>query len=200
MMPLRLPLLQESEDFEQQEAPEARPAPLVRPSGFGASAISSSQPYDRPSMLGLGSRATSRAEPTRRSAALVGRPRPTQRRPIDDFTTVPASLFERLESAAREARNRSALHRLAFSDSTGERYLLHANAEELRTAKLVSEAKPVVSASSAATVDLEDDASEEYAPPLRLQPPHLSRSLSSCAMEMDLAGVESAQRWQVACA
>lgn len=189
-MPLRLPLLGPGVDFMCVDDDDFEPQPRAFSSALPAPRSTFSS-FDRPTAFPLSSqRSSTRSEPKRR-AVIPTRPRPTQRRPIDDNTAIPADLFERLEAAAREARNRSAVHRLAFSNTTGERYLLHTNAEELRAARQRAESTPETDMSVDSIDSLESMPSPERASTATL--------FRSCAMEVDL-GAESNQHWQVACA
>eukprot|EP00403_Amphidinium_massartii_P016150 CAMPEP_0178409672 /NCGR_PEP_ID=MMETSP0689_2-20121128/20581_1 /TAXON_ID=160604 /ORGANISM="Amphidinium massartii, Strain CS-259" /LENGTH=203 /DNA_ID=CAMNT_0020030817 /DNA_START=270 /DNA_END=881 /DNA_ORIENTATION=- len=60
--------------------------------------------------------------------------RPTQRQAIDDETSVPAEVFERMLDLGRRARLRST-HAIAFEEPSGRPYLRHTDAEALKAAR-----------------------------------------------------------------
>eukprot|EP00930_Biecheleria_cincta_P023059 TRINITY_DN16712_c0_g1_i1.p1 TRINITY_DN16712_c0_g1~~TRINITY_DN16712_c0_g1_i1.p1 ORF type:complete len:211 (+),score=37.12 TRINITY_DN16712_c0_g1_i1:66-698(+) len=94
--------------------------------------------------------------------------RPTLRQPIDDTTSVPADVFERMMQLGSEARARAS-HRKAFRPETGEPYLAH-------DARPLAEHPAGEGSAAAAAASL----------PIELRP-H-----SACATE---AAMEGCERW-----
>lgn len=77
----------------------------------------------------------------RRHASRPSRPRLTQRQPIDDTTSVPADVFERMMQLGSEARGRAS-HTLSFDQSSGQPYLARRDAHSLAPAGASSLAQP----------------------------------------------------------
>eukprot|EP00439_Symbiodinium_sp_Y106_P048522 s2269_g6.t1 len=80
----------------------------------------------------------------RRSCRPVGRHsariRPTQRQAVDDETSVPAEIYQAMLQLGQEARARS-VHRKAYQLGTGQPFLEHRDAAELREQRRREEAR-----------------------------------------------------------
>eukprot|EP00927_Polykrikos_kofoidii_P011931 TRINITY_DN1510_c0_g1_i2.p1 TRINITY_DN1510_c0_g1~~TRINITY_DN1510_c0_g1_i2.p1 ORF type:complete len:184 (+),score=29.64 TRINITY_DN1510_c0_g1_i2:73-624(+) len=91
---------------DELRLPELRPLPLLNEEQL---LLVSQMKGGRPSQES--------ARPTWRAP-----PRPTQRRPIDDETAVPAAVYEQMMKLGSEARRR-AVHAVAFEPPSGRPYL-----------------------------------------------------------------------------
>eukprot|EP00440_Ansanella_granifera_P030551 gb/GFBE01033186.1/.p1 GENE.gb/GFBE01033186.1/~~gb/GFBE01033186.1/.p1 ORF type:complete len:225 (+),score=26.44 gb/GFBE01033186.1/:1-675(+) len=104
--------------------------------------------------------------------------RPTQRQPIDDETSVPAEVYQKMMQLGSEARVR-ATHRKAFAPVTGEPYLEHHDAARLRAERAAAEAAAIAAQEAAVAASL------PYA-----------RPHSACATEaMESMAMEGCGRW-----
>lgn len=114
-------------------------------------------------------------------------PRPTQRQPIDDETSIPPELFDQMLRLGGEARKR-ATHTLAFAAPEGTRYLRHSDAasilaSETDTESTAAPSSPEQAPSSAPSSPERLPSCPEHTPelsPLPCQP----RPASSCASEL----------------
>lgn len=130
-----------------------------------------------------GSRANSRG---------LTRPRPTQRRPIDDETSVPAEVYDRMLQLGAEAHTR-ATHTLAFGSSTGTPYLRRHDAVARRES-------PTAAASSAAVSPALSMAAVPTPASNGVPVPTLhSRPVSACSVEAAAVaaaeGCRGSARW-----
>jgi len=98
--------------------------------------------------LGGGLQRSTRSQAARSSR--TGPPRPTQRQPIDDETSVPAGVFESMMRLGSEARAR-ATHTIAFAPRTGNPYLRRHDAPPQQAPGLEAVALHSRPASSCAT-------------------------------------------------
>eukprot|EP00927_Polykrikos_kofoidii_P011930 TRINITY_DN1510_c0_g1_i1.p1 TRINITY_DN1510_c0_g1~~TRINITY_DN1510_c0_g1_i1.p1 ORF type:complete len:200 (+),score=36.72 TRINITY_DN1510_c0_g1_i1:73-672(+) len=107
---------------DELRLPELRPLPLLNEEQL---LLVSQMKGGRPSQE---ERTSKRLKPTEQRREESARPtwrappRPTQRRPIDDETAVPAAVYEQMMKLGSEARRR-AVHAVAFEPPSGRPYL-----------------------------------------------------------------------------
>jgi len=143
-----------------------------------------------------GSRCSRSRQPSRRmcgddflecsSASVRNNNRSATRQAIDDNTSVPADLHQRLLRLGREAHARKT-HVFAFEPSSGQPFLLHHDAERLRAERRAASSVLATAQRSSSGLDVpvsevhsSSNTADTSAPASCL----LQRSGSSCAMEV----------------
>lgn len=114
-------------------------------------------------------------------------PRPTQRQPVDDMTSIPAEVHDSMMRLGSEARKRSS-HQVAYAEETGKPYLRHRDAASLLAQKAAAQAAEAEAAAAAA----EAKVAESKPTSVRLVT-FSPRPLSACASEMAEARADLSQ-------